>query len=230
MHIEAAVDSRISCRAFLDRLVSEPVVRDILSRAARAPSGGNLQPWRVHVLTGGPLQRLIDDVASKFDLLPSGEGTEYAIYPDSLWDPFRSRRFQCGSDLYATLGIERSDKAARLGQFERNFRFFDAPVGLFFSIDRALGPPQWSDLGMFIQTVMLLARGHGLATCAQEAWAVYHETVGRHICLPEDHMLFCGMALGYPDERAPVNGLRTERAGVDDFAVFSGFDTLAAVP
>ena len=156
--------------------------------------------------------------------MSSGETPEYKVYPDNLWDPFRTRRFECGEDLYATLGIPREDKPARLQQLFRNTRFFGAPVGLFFSLDRNLGPPQWADVGMYMQTVMLLAVERGLATCAQEFWARYPKTVAEHVGLPDDHMLFSGMALGYADDSAPINSLRTRRDPFDVWCEMSGFD------
>ena len=151
------------------------------------------------------------------------EGADYAVYPPDLWDPFRSRRFACGEDLYATLGIPRDDKPARMQQFKRNAEFFGAPVGLFFCIDRNLGYPQWADVGMYMQTVMLLAVEHGLDTCAQEFWAGYSKTVARTINLPDDHLVFSGMALGYRDKDHPVNSLRTRREPLDAFATLIGF-------
>jgi nitroreductase len=220
MNVSEAVDRRVSVRAFLDKAVPGDLVREILVAAQRAPSGGNLQPWRVHALTGAPLEALKAKVAAN----PAGEEPEYDVYPPNLWDPFRTRRFQCGEDLYATIGIPREDKPARLRQLFRNTQFFGAPVGLFFSLDRQLGPPQWADVGMYMQTVMLLAVGRGLATCAQEFWARYPKTVAEHIALPDDHMLFSGMALGWPDETAPINSLRTRRDPFEVWCAMEGFE------
>ena len=158
MDVFEAVASRYSCRAFLPTPVPEKTVRDILERAGRAPSGGNVQPWRVHALSGGKLKDLRTIVQSRFDELPYVEGAEYDIYPRNLQEPYESRRRRAGVMLYQSIGVTRDDRAGRYRQYGRNFLFYDAPVGLFFSIDRKMGPPQWSDLGGFIQTVMLLAR------------------------------------------------------------------------
>ncbi len=221
MNVTQAVARRISVRAFRPDPVPEAVVRELLDAARRAPSGGNLQPWRVHALTGEPLQALI--AGAKANAFSGAEAMEYDIYPKDLWDPLRTRRFQCGEDLYGVLGIPREDKAARLRWFARNVAFFGAPVGLFFSLDRRVGPPQWSDVGMFMQTFMLLAVERGLDTCAQEFWATLPKTVGAAIGLENDHMLFAGMALGYRDETAPVNTLRTRREPLEAFAELRGF-------
>jgi len=223
VNVTEAIDSRMSCRAFLSTPVPEATVRVILETARRSPSGGNLQPWHVHVLTGGPLAELVAIVRSKLPTHPRGEGSEYDIYPPGLWEPYRSRRFKCGEDLYATINVTRDDKLARLRQFARNYEFFGAPVGLFFFIDRQMGRPQWSDLGMYMQSVMLLAREHGLDTCAQEAWSAWYRTVGEFLQAPQQLMLFSGMALGYRDESAPINTLRTDRAPLEEFATLRGF-------
>ena len=223
MNVTDALTSRMSCRAFLPTPVPEATVRTILETARCAPSGGNLQPWHVHALAGAPLAELVALVRSRLPAHPRGEGAEYDVYPAGLWEPYRSRRFKCGEDLYATIGVERGDTFARLLQFARNYEFFGAPVGLFFCIDRRMGPPQWSDLGMYMQSVMLLAREHGLHTCAQEAWSVWYQTVGEFLLLPPELMLFSGMALGHRDESAPINALRTDRAPLEEFASLRGF-------
>jgi nitroreductase len=201
-------------------------VRAILDRAARAPSGGNLQAWRVHALAGAPLEDLKAKVRPYAPADPRGEGAEYQVYPDPLKEPYHARRYEVGALLYRAIGIPREDRPARYRQYARNFEFFGAPVGLFFSIDRTMGPPQWADLGMFVQTVMLLARGEGLHTCSIEAWTHWHKTVSAHLDLPDELMLFCGMALGRADTAAPINQWRAPRESVDGFAVCSGFAEL----
>ena len=221
--VTEAVAARFSVRAFLDRPVKRALVEDILSRASRAPSGGNLQPWQADVLTGAPLEALKARVRERLAAEPRGEGTEYPVYPPGLAEPWRGRRFDVGEQLYASLGIPREDRTGRLVQFARNFEVFGAPVGLFFSIPRGFGPPQWAHLGMFIQTVMLLAVERGLGTCAQEAWAGMHRTVGAYLGLPADRMLYCGMAMGWPDLSHPINSWRSEREPLAGFARFDGF-------
>lgn len=221
--VSEAVLARHSVRAFLDRPVDRAAVEAMLETAGRAPSGGNLQPWRVDALAGGALASLKARVRESLAANPRGEGTEYPVYPPQLEEPWRGRRHRVGEQLYESIGIARDDRAGRLGQFARNYLLFDAPVGLFFSIPRRMGPPQWAHLGMFINTIMLLAVERGLGSCGQEAWAAAHRTVGAFLDLPEDWMLYCGMALGWPDPAHPINQWRSEREPVAQFASFRGF-------
>jgi nitroreductase len=225
MDVIEAVASRYSCRAFLPTPVPEKIVRDILERASRAASGGNLQPWRVHALAGKKLEALRAIVRSRLDELPRFEGAEYDIYPRDLKEPYESRRHRSGVMLYQSVGVTREDRAGRYRQYARNFLFYDAPVGMFFSIDRSMGPPQWSDLGGYIQTVMLLARDYGLHSCAQEAWTHMHKTLPPFLGLPPEYMLFCGMALGHADPDAPINNWRSPREPLEAFASFEGFES-----
>jgi nitroreductase len=219
MNVTEACQTRISVRAYKPDAIPAALVREILEIASRgAASGGNLQPWRVYALTGEKLESFKQEVAAG-----GLEAVEYDVYPKDLWEPFRTRRYQCGEDLYATIGISRDDKPARMRQFMRNATFFGAPVGLFFCIDRRLGPPQWSDLGMFMQTVMLLAVERGLDTCAQEFWVYYPKAIARTLALTDDLMVFAGMALGYRDTEAPINQLRTRREPFEAFAQMIGF-------
>ena len=219
--VAEAVLERRSIRAFLPRAVGRTLIEDLLAVAARTPSGGNLQPWRVDVLSGEPLAAL--EAEAKAALGAARAGMELTVYPSPLPEPYRTRRYRSGEALYETIGIPREDRPARLAQFARNFEAFGAPVLLFFSIDRIFDRPQWAHLGMFIQNVMLLAHERGLATCPQEAWAAVHDVVARHIEMPEERILYCGMALGYADPDSPINKLRTEREKVETFAMFRGF-------
>jgi len=224
MDVFEAIRTRQSCRRFLDRPVPFEIVRDILDTARWSPSGTNVQPWFVHVLTGAPLHELTEKILCQPELFPGGEGAEYYIHPPGMGDPYRARQYAVARQLYGSVGIERGDKAGRTQQFVENFRFFRAPVGLFFSIDRIMDKGAWGDIGMFIQSVMLAARGHGLHTCPQQAWAHWPKTVGKHLKLAENQQLYCGMSMGYMDEDHPVNSWRTERQEVEEFTVFSGFE------
>jgi len=221
MEVVEAVRRRISVRAFKPDPVPGSIIREILDEAKRAPSGGNLQPWRVYALTGAPLDAFKALVATR---MPGREPPEYAVYPADLWDPFRTRRFQCGEDLYASIGIERANKPGRLAQLAKNATFFGAPVGLFFCIDRNLGPPQWADLGMYMQTVMLLAVERGLDTCPQEFWSGFPRAIAEFLKLPDDLMVFSGMAMGYRDDTHPINNWRTRRDPFEAFAELHGFE------
>jgi nitroreductase len=219
MDVAEAVRRRMSVRAFKPDPVPGDLVRALLEAAALAPSGGNLQPWRVYALAGAPLAEFKALVAAS-----PMEAPEYEVYPPNLWDPLRTRRYVCGEDLYASIGIGRDDRPGRFRQLAKNTEFFGAPVGLFFCLDRKVGPPQWSDVGMYMQTFMLLAVEQGVATCAQEFWARYPKTVAKFIGLPDDHMLFSGMALGYADESQPINQWRTRRDPLDVWGELRGFD------
>ena len=224
MDVRDAVETRYSCRAFLPTPVPIETVKEILSRAARAPSGGNLQPWLVHVLAGERLEALKNQLRPRFAKeLPRGEGAEYQVYPSDLKEPYYTRRARVGEQLYASIGIPREDRPSRYRQFGRNYLFYDAPVGMFVCVDRIMGAPQWSDLGGFIQNISLLARAHGLHSIAQEAWTSWHKTLSAFLKLPSEHILFCGIALGHADEEAPINRWRSEREPVEAFATFDGF-------
>jgi nitroreductase len=221
--VTQALIGRRSTRAFLARPVEKSVVEELLSLAARAPSGGNLQPWQVDVVVGEALAVLKARVRERLAADPGGDGLELAIYPSPLPEPWRRRRFESGEALYAALGIPSDDKASRRAQFARNFDAFGAPVLIFLSLDRLFDRPQWAHLGMFLQSLMLLAEERGLATCPQEAWAAVHRTVADFLGHPPDRILHCGLALGHADPDHPANALRTARAPLADFARFHGF-------
>ena len=220
MDVTEAIKSRISTRAFLDKPVSEDDIRALLDLARWSPSGGNLQPWRVHVVTGAARDRLVETVKAAIAANPFGDEAELQIYPPKLDEPWRTRRYELGEALYALLGIPREDKAGRVQQLMRNYEFFGAPAGLFFSLDRRFDKGQWAHLGMFMQTLALAAEERGLATCMQEAWAARAKTVSGFLGLPDTEQLYCGMALGYADPDAKANALRSSRAEIDAFATF----------
>jgi nitroreductase len=220
MNVTEALATRKSVRAFKPEPVPRALVEEILLKAARAPSGGNLQPWKVHALIGPARDELVRRTKERMAVNPRGGVPEYHIYPPDLTEPYKTRRFRIGEAMYATMGIGREDKMGRLAQFVRNWEFFGAPVGLIFSIDRQMQQGQWSDLGGFLQSIMLLAREYGLHTCAQEAWAPFHEVIRAYLNVPQEEIIFAGMALGYADEAEPINSLVSERAPISEWAVF----------
>jgi nitroreductase len=223
MDVREAITSRYSCRAFLPSPVPEATVREIVEGASRAPSGGNLQAWRIYAIAGERVETLKKLLGPRMDELPKGEGGEYQIFPTNLKEPYRSRRFGVGELLYRSIGVAREDRPGRYRQYARNFQFFGAPVGLFFAIDRTMLPAQWADLGGLVQTVMVLARGYGLHTCPQEAWITWQRTMRDFLKLPDELMLFCGMALGYEDASVPINCWRSPREPLESYASFEGF-------
>ena len=216
MNVSEAVKSRNSTRSFLSREVSNDLIGKLLEKSSRAPSGGNLQPWKVFIINNSSMK----------DFLEFQEGwTEhevpaYEIYPPKLKEPYRTSRFELGEQMYELLGIGRENKEARIAQVMENFRFFGAPCAFFCFIDRQMGPPQWSDLGMFLQTFMLLAKEAGLDTCAQEAWSMKHDSVSKFVKAEDSDILFCGMAIGYGDDTAAVNSLKSERRPFNEWAKF----------
>jgi nitroreductase len=225
MDVFEAVDSRIACRHFFDKPVDLKIVKELLERAARAASGGNLQSWNIYALTGQPLAQfkaIVQQRIARED--PRHLKSEYPIYPDPMFGAYKERREAHGVQLYGSLGIDQTDAAARLGQFKKNFEFFGAPVALFITIDRRLGPGQWADLGGYIHALAFLARGYGLDTCPQEAWARLYDIVGKYLKLPDNEMLFCGMAIGYGDRKHKANDFRSPRAELGEFCKFYGFD------
>jgi|TARA_B100001059_G_C17772571_1_gene549303 nitroreductase len=216
MNVTEAVYSRTSIRSFLEDPVSDELLKTLLEKASRAASGGNLQPWKIFIVNNSAMK----------DFLEFQEGwTEpevpaYEIYPPKLKEPYRTSRFELGEQMYELLGIGRENKEARIAQVMENFRFFGAPCAFFCFIDRQMGPPQWSDLGMFLQTFMLLAKEAGLDTCAQEAWSMKHDSVSKFVKAEDSDMLFCGMAIGYRDDTATVNSLKSERRPLNEWAKF----------
>ena len=220
MDFEHILNKRKSCRAFLDRPVDLKLLHSIIGKAARAPSNGNLQPWQLYILTGTALASLKQKTKRLVDDQVPLQAPEYHVYPKPLKDMYNQRRQEIGEDLYRVLGIPREDKQKRRGQFAKNALMFNAPVGVFAYIERSLSYGQWMDLGMYLQSVMLLCEGHGLATCAQGYWTVFHETVRQTTNAPDYLMLACGIAIGFEDQDAPINKVRSSRVAVGDFAVF----------
>lgn len=220
MLIKTLLETRRSTRAFLDKPVEETTIRDILEIAKWAPSGGNLQPWKVLVVSGEAKKNVINLAIETLSKNPKGEDDEFPIYPNKVSEPYRTRRFTVGAQLYELMGIERGDKMGRMKFFHDNLRFFGAPAGLFFVIDRSMGNGQWAHMGMFMQSIALAAEEMGLSTCMQESWALVRKTLHAHFQLPENELLYCGMALGWRDKKAKVNELMPERADLDEFVTF----------
>ncbi|MFO0996087.1 MAG: nitroreductase [Alphaproteobacteria bacterium] len=224
MHVDEAITSRRSVRAFLPTPVDEAVIRHILEVAARAPSGSNTQPWKVYVVTGTAKERLSAAILkARREDSPDAHQAEYHYYLRKWREPYHSRRRKIGWGLYGLVGIKKGDVEASQRQHDRNFVFFDAPVGLIVTLERDMEKGSWIDLGMFLENVMLSARAQGLHTCAQAAFMNYHTVIRRELGIPEDEIVVCGMSIGREDTTKPENQLRTEREPVDRFARFFGF-------
>jgi nitroreductase len=220
--VDHAIRSRQSIRAFLPTPVPRSTVEEILALAARAPSGTNAQPWKVAVLMGEARRRLSEAIRAAYDD-PEARGQrtdEYAYYPTRWVDPYLARRRKIGWDLYGLLGIGREDKARMHAQHGRNYEFFDAPVGMIFTIDRIMERGSWLDYGMFLQNIMIAARARGLDTCPQAAFTQFHRIIKNHIGVADDEIVVCGMSLGHADMAKVENTLVTEREPVRGFARF----------
>lgn len=224
LSVSSAIKQRRSIRAFLNKPVEKHLIEEILQAAARAPSGGNLQPWRVYAIAGQVRDALVKTVSEKQAVNPMGDISEYDIYPPDLTEPYRSRRRDVGNQLYQLIGVAREDKVGKFAQLAKNFQFFGAPAALIFTIDKQMGLGQHVDLGLYIQNVLLLCEEKGLGTCAQEAWAVWHQTIRDVVGIPQNELVFCAVALGYADAQAVINQLMSERAELHEFAEFKGFD------
>jgi nitroreductase len=216
MELREAINSRRSIRDFSNQPVSAATIRELVAEALRAPSGGNLQPWRVYAVIGSARDELVRRVRIGLEANPAGETPEYHIYPPNLQNPYELRRTTLGKQLYTALGIPRGDRAAMQAQANRNFEFFGAPAGLIFTMDRQMQQGQWADLGMFMQTIMLLARAYGLHTCPQEAWARWHGVIREFLEIPQHEMVFCGMAIGHAIADTPANRFVSERVPLDE--------------
>lgn len=216
MNVSEAVKLRKSIRSFLSTPVSNQLIKNILAQASRSPSGGNLQPWKIFIINN----QSMNDFLQFQQKWTKPETPPYEIYPPKLKEPYRTSRFELGEQMYGLLGIPRENKSARISQVMRNFEFFGAPCAFFCFVDKQMGPPQWSDLGMFLQTFMLLAQEAGLDTCAQEAWSMKHDSVSAFVKAEEDDILFCGMSIGYKNKDAIINSLDSERRPLDTWAKF----------
>ncbi|MEM7214094.1 MAG: nitroreductase [Pseudomonadota bacterium] len=219
MKVSEAIEARSSVRAFTDEAIPVETLRRVFEKASRAPSGGNLQPWRIVILSGEKLNEFRALMLRRLsgEAYSQSEVPEYAVYPSKLKEPYRTVRYEVGEEMYGLLGVSREEKPKRLEWFSNNFQCFGAPAAAFCFVDRVMGPPQWSDLGMYLQSVMLLFQEEGIDTCAQECWSAYPRTVHEFCEMPEELMLFCGMAIGYCDDAHPVNRLKTKRLDPDDW-------------
>ncbi|MFM5954610.1 MAG: nitroreductase [Novosphingobium sp.] len=221
--VTEAVASRRSIRQFRDQPVDQAALRRVLEKAQNSPSGGNTQPWNAVLLSGEPLARLLAHVAT---VVPQGRAAfapEYNVYPPELEGRYEASRFGVGEAMYAALEIPREDRMSRLAWFARNFQAFGAPVLMLIHTPRYMGPPQWADIGMWLQTVALLLREEGLDSCMQEAWAVYQKQIRECVDIPEDHIFFCGMAIGWGDREATVNRFPVGRVELDQAVRWDGF-------
>ena len=216
MKVSEAILRRKSVRAFTNEPVKSSLIKDLLKQSSRSASGGNLQPWRIFVINKKSMNDFLEFQKNWID----PETPAYNIYPPKLKEPYRTSRYELGEQMYSLLGIEREDKEGRINQVMKNFEFFGAPSALFCFVDKQMGPPQWSDLGMFLQSFMLLAQEFGLDTCAQEAWAMKQESVSSFFDVSSDDMLFCGMSIGYQDAEAPINKLVSSRRPIEEWASF----------
>ncbi len=210
------IKNRKSIRSFTDKPVSNDIIREMLQKSSRAPSGGNLQPWKIYIVN----EKSMKDFLEFQKNWKGKEEPPYPIYPEKLKEPYKTSRNQMGEQMYSLLDIKREDKIGRMNQMLKNFNFFDAPVGMFCFIDKQMGLPQWSDLGMFLQTFMLLAVDNNLDTCAQESWSLKQNCVKTYLGISDDSILFCGMAIGHANMDDKVNELNTPRRPIDEWATF----------
>lgn len=223
MNVTEAVKSRRSIRQFLDKPVDRNILQKVLETAARSPSGGNTQPWNAIIVGGDELKRIAAAVKAKVPTAPAGENIEYDIYPKGLDGRYEDQRRGVGKAMFGALEIPKEDKGARIQQMMANWDSFGAPVQLFTYTTKYMGPPQWSDMGMWLQTVMLLLREEGLDSCPQEIWALYGTYMRELLDIDGDHIFFCGMAIGYRDPDAPVNNFHVPRVPLADTVEFRGF-------
>lgn len=224
MDIAEAILSRRSIRAFTDQPVSKKKIQKLLSASQRSPSGTNTQPWHAYVCTGQVRDAIVKDVCELFDTGQARSYSEYDYYPEKWNETHTARRRKIGWDLYGLVGIKKGDRERTAIQARRNYCFFDAPVGIFFTTDNYLGRGSWSDVGLYMQTVMLAARGEGLHTCPQAAWIPFQEPIFRHLEIPDNQVLVSGMAVGYEDTAAIENTLKSVREEVENVVHYRGFE------
>ena len=219
MNLNELIKSRYSVRSFTDDTVDIETIREILEISSNAPSGGNIQPWKVYVVTGGTKEKLIKKALNNFD---NGvqEKIEYDIYPNPLDEEYKRRRSECARDMYTALSIKQDDTELRLSQIRENFKFFGAPVGMIVTIDSAFAENGWGHVGMFIQNICLSAVDNDMGTCLQESWSIYPETVKDFLNIPDNEVVWCGIALGYPNKEHPINNYRTSRESIEKFVTF----------
>jgi len=217
--VSEALDTRITVRQFIDKAVPEDILRGVLEKAMRSPSGGNLQPWKLHVMTGETLASFTQ-YATEITLAGKMEEPTHPAYPSPLWEPLRSWRYKLGEDMYALLGIPRENKMGRLVWLAQNSKFFEAPVGIIVTGDKRLNAPQHMDIGIFLQSIMLLAREAGLHTAPQGWWRNWSSVCHKFLDIPETEEVIVGMGIGYGDPDAPVNKLYADRADLDEVARF----------
>jgi len=219
MNLNELIKSRYSVRSFTDDNIDIKTIREILEIASNAPSGGNIQPWKVYVVTGKTKEKLIKKALSNFD---NGvqEKIEYDIYPHPLDKEYKRRRSECAKDMYKALSIKQDDTELRLSQIRENFKFFGAPVGMIVTIDSAFAENGWGHVGMFIQNICLSAVDNDMGTCLQESWSIYPKTVKDFLNIPENEVVWCGIALGYPNKKHPINNYRTSRESIEKFVTF----------
>ena len=219
MNLNELIKSRYSVRSFTDDTVDIETIREILEISSNAPSGGNIQPWKVYVVTGKTKEKLIKKALSNFD---NGvqEKIEYDIYPRPLDEEYKKRRSECARDMYTALSIKQDDTELRLSQIRENFKFFGAPVGMIVTIDKAFAENGWGHVGMFIQNICLSAVDNDMGTCLQESWSIYPETVKDVLNIPDNEVVWCGIALGYPNKDHPINNYRTSRESIEKFVTF----------
>ena len=219
MNIKEGIEKRFSVRAFTDKVPSIELIKEILKTAGSAPSGGNIQPWKVYVLNENAKNSLSEKTLHNFD---NGvqEEIEYEIYPKPLADEYKKRRYECGADMYNALSIKEDDLDSRFKQIRENYKFFGAPIGMIVTIDRSFGKNGWGHVGMFLENLWLSAIYHGLAICLQESWSIYPKTVKEFTKHPDNEIVWCGVAIGFEDSSHPINQYRTKREKLSSFVKF----------